>query len=318
MIHTMSAFFQKRDLQRTVRESFVHRAQKLACSTFNTAQANTVASCTLLHPTPTITMYTTPATTTVSPDGSDEDSNGLNWTWPDYVKCVVAIVGTVGNGLVISVYIKNRQMRSPTNELLAGLAVADLITSVLMFPWVRSWDCIRTYFNIVLMWVAITISIFTLVFVTVERYVAISYPTKYSVIFSKTSRIRLVGIIWFLAIAFNIYQLFIWFDVDGVCSLIWPSTMYEKVSGIGVFLLQYLIPVAIMSYTTATIMLKLRAETKILLAKNEPLDSPAFTSLRSKQKVVDMLLVVVVTFIICWTPEQLAHFGFTMGFVPPT
>ena len=239
------------------------------------------------------------------------------WHWIDYVLCIVAIVGIVGNGLVIVVYIKNRQMRTPTNELLVGLAIADMLTSVLMFP-IRSPGCFLTYFNKVWMWIAITISIFTLVVVSIERFVAITFPTKYPVIFSKSSRVKILALIWLVAIAFNVYQFFIWVNVEGICTLIWPSVLYEKISGIGVFLLQYVIPVAIMFFTNVVIFTRLRAERKELISKNEATDGPAFTSLRAKEKVVEMLQVVMVTFFICWTPEQLAHFGFTMGFVPPT
>lgn len=58
---------------------------------------------------------------------------------------VVVIVGIVGNILLLSVVLGNRSMRSPTNLLIANMAVADLATLVIL-PWVFvCMDCFQNY-----------------------------------------------------------------------------------------------------------------------------------------------------------------------------
>jgi cell shape-determining protein MreD len=58
---------------------------------------------------------------------------------------VVVMLGIVGNVLLLSVVLRNRSMRSPTNLLIANMAVADLVTLVLL-PWVFICvDCFQNY-----------------------------------------------------------------------------------------------------------------------------------------------------------------------------
>ena len=38
--------------------------------------------------------------------------------------------------------------------------------------------------------------------------------------------------------------------------------------------------------------------------------------LRARRRVVNMLMVVIITFIICWSPDQFAYLVFNLGLVP--
>ena len=58
---------------------------------------------------------------------------------------VVVMLGIVGNVLLLSVVLRNRSMRSPTNLLIANMAVADLVTLAVL-PWVFICiDCFQNY-----------------------------------------------------------------------------------------------------------------------------------------------------------------------------
>ena len=61
------------------------------------------------------------------------------------VFIVVVMVGIMGNILLLSMVLGNRSMRSPTNLLIANMAVADLATLVFL-PWVFiCMDCFQNY-----------------------------------------------------------------------------------------------------------------------------------------------------------------------------
>lgn len=49
--------------------------------------------------------------------------------------CSIAVVGIVGNSAVYIVVRKSPQMRSLTNQLIANLAVADLLVNILCVPF---------------------------------------------------------------------------------------------------------------------------------------------------------------------------------------
>ena len=255
---------------------------------------------------------------------SNYSSVTFTWTWTTYCQLTMAIIGIVGNGLVIAVY-KRRQATSATNELLVALAIADAITSVLMIPlptlinvpsdWRGQLYC-KIVISAIFMWISITVSVFTLTVVSIERYVAISYPSKYPLVFSKQSRSKIVIIIWLIAIALNVYGFVIWISKDSKCELIWPTPWMPTAVGVTLFLLKYLFPVLIMLLTQTATTFKIRSQRRDLLKRGVPTNSPAFSSLEVKSKVVDMLRVVVLMFVICWTTDQIGHLGFTIGFVP--
>jgi hypothetical protein len=58
---------------------------------------------------------------------------------------VVVILGIAGNVLLLSVALRNRSLRTPTNLLIANMAAADLATLVIL-PWVFiCMDCFQNY-----------------------------------------------------------------------------------------------------------------------------------------------------------------------------
>ena len=121
-----------------------------------------------------------------------------------FASCVLlsitVIVGVIGNTLVcISVY-TNRSLRTPNNALLVNLAIADLITCIFSVPvlllvfitHLMSHDCqsARKYLCTGQMFFHMTssaVQLFTLAFISMERYQAISRPFK-----SKEQRLRVI------------------------------------------------------------------------------------------------------------------------------
>ena len=58
---------------------------------------------------------------------------------------VVVLLGIVGNALLLSIVLRNRSIRTPTNLLIANMAGADLVT-LLVLPWIfLCIDCFQNY-----------------------------------------------------------------------------------------------------------------------------------------------------------------------------
>ncbi|XP_059216543.1 G-protein coupled receptor dmsr-1-like [Stomoxys calcitrans] len=108
-----------------------------------------------------------------------------------YFSLVVCILGTLANSLNIIV-LSRREMRTPTNTILTGLAVADLAVMLEYMPyalhdyilaerWSReqqlnySWAC-YIKFHAIYAQVLHTISIWLTVMLAVWRYIAVTYP----------------------------------------------------------------------------------------------------------------------------------------------
>lgn len=105
-----------------------------------------------------------------------------------YAGCeiFVALLAVVGNSLVIFVFKKERRLRRRTNYYIISLAAADLLVGLLGIPFAilssvgRPFNLYACLFNVSLLLVLCTISIFCLVAVSVDRYWAILHPMGYS------------------------------------------------------------------------------------------------------------------------------------------
>ncbi|XP_059225597.1 uncharacterized protein LOC106091488 [Stomoxys calcitrans] len=110
-----------------------------------------------------------------------------------YISLIVCILGTIANTLNIIV-LSRREMRSPTNAILTGLAVADLAVMLEYIPYTihdyilvdhltleqklsYSWACFIKFHSIFGQ-VLHTISIWLTVTLAVWRYIAVGYPQK--------------------------------------------------------------------------------------------------------------------------------------------
>uniref|UniRef100_A0A1A9X0D9 G-protein coupled receptors family 1 profile domain-containing protein n=1 Tax=Glossina brevipalpis TaxID=37001 RepID=A0A1A9X0D9_9MUSC len=113
--------------------------------------------------------------------------------WHGYISLIVCLLGTIANILNIIV-LTRRDMRSPTNAILTGLAVADLAVMLEYIPYTThdyileeslpreqrltySWACFIKFHSIFTQLLH-TISIWLTVTLAVWRYIAVAYPQK--------------------------------------------------------------------------------------------------------------------------------------------
>ncbi|XP_022080135.1 somatostatin receptor type 5-like [Acanthaster planci] len=250
----------------------------------------------------------------------------LIWDWIEILRLIFAITGIIGNTLVIIVYVHRRRMRNTTNAFIVNLAVADLITSIFIIPvpvlsnippiWVGRMYC-KTIFNSVFMWISIVASILTLTMVSLERYFAVVHPVKYRVIFSKWRPRAIMACAWLCSIIINTFNLYV---VDlhkgGYCYNNWPSLGFRYLIATSVFLLEYFVPMIIMLVANIVTVRTLKSQARALLQRDQSRFSPAYSLLEARRKVIETLLIVVITFIVCWTPDQIGFYIYHFGGVP--
>ncbi|CAG4910723.1 unnamed protein product [Colias eurytheme] len=108
-----------------------------------------------------------------------------------YLAIVICIVGSATNSINITV-LSRREMASPTNSILTGLAVADLLVMLEYIPYVLHMNikigpqvnkntyawAVFVYFHSIFSQTFHTISIWLAVTLAVWRYVAIAFPQK--------------------------------------------------------------------------------------------------------------------------------------------
>ena len=99
---------------------------------------------------------------------------------------VITFLGVIGNTLVIIVVLTNQQMRSSTNVLILNLAVADLLFVIFCIPFTAADYVLNEWrFGLLvcqavqyLIYVTSYVSIYTLIMMTIDRFLAVVFPVS--------------------------------------------------------------------------------------------------------------------------------------------
>ncbi|XP_014666142.1 PREDICTED: orexin receptor type 2-like [Priapulus caudatus] len=128
---------------------------------------------------------------------------------------LVFVVGLVGNFLVCLAVFRNPHMQTVTNIFIVNLAIADFMVILICLPPTLIWDTWETWFFgytlckliVYLQSVSVSVSIFTLSAISVERWYAICHPLKFK---ATASRARVIVIcIWVASILLSVPELFV-------------------------------------------------------------------------------------------------------------
>ncbi len=158
---------------------------------------------------------------------------------------VISIVGIAGNLLVAVVFFRAPSLRTGTSVFLVHLSLVDLTVSILVIPFNLTpqlgnvsklsgfWADLRCklYFGEYPFWVCALVSVFSLVTVNLERYVAIGYPHKYKEIFTRRNKCLMIVSCWLLGALSKSFLLFLYVDEVGCSFVSWPNRVVKAVVG---------------------------------------------------------------------------------------
>ncbi|XP_070555436.1 somatostatin receptor type 2-like [Ptychodera flava] len=270
---------------------------------------------------------------TASPNITSTSETGPSVDWVKNCELALGIIGSIGNILVCIIVLGSKYMKSMTNYFIMSLAVADGWTSLLLIfnryllsavtvvypPGFAGVMYCRIWESQLLFWVGIKCSVFNLVAVTLERYFAIVHPFVYQRKFTVKTAAIMIGATWgisfFSEIQFVFFHDFQTVDGVRVCQFSWPSNSASVIVGVVSFLSTYLIPIIIMFWCYLKIVKSLKNSAEQLTTNNASVvdTGPAATLLRARKKVIRVLLVVMLAFTICWTPNQFLFLFFNFG-----
>ena len=262
------------------------------------------------------------------PNSSSTDETQWTWSpmwhWWEILQLFLAMIGIAGNSLVMVVLFRGRRKLCSTDILIAGLALADLLTSIFIIPFPK----IRTLPNTIaaqaycrlihssaFMWTSVSASIYTLSTISVERYIAVAYPFIFKRIFTTRRITIIIGVIWIFSFTINTLSIYGNFIKKGKCGSEFPSLSFQKFIGVSYLLVKYLLPVGVMVSAHILTIRSLTRRTETLTARNAQQD---LRLLEARRRVIGTFFIVVIMFIICWTPDQLALFALSLGLVPFT
>ncbi|XP_066581791.1 RYamide receptor isoform X2 [Prorops nasuta] len=227
-----------------------------------------------------------------------------------FLYITVFVVALTGNALVCYVVHSSPRMKTVTNYFIVNLALGDILMALFCVPTSFISVLILQYWpfasELCPIAVSVLLSAYTLVAISIDRYIAIMWPLKPRM--SKKQAKLLILAVWSLAL---IVGLPIWVVSkliqpsdhhrkceQYICSEEWPSEEHKYYYTISLLVLQYLVPLMVLMFTYISIAIVVWGKRPPGEAENTRDQRMA----RSKRKMVKMMMTVVIVFTTCWLP----------------
>lgn len=221
---------------------------------------------------------------------------------------ILIINNLISNGGFIALFVASRKVRKAVSVFMISLAVADMIFGVLVVPFhldhviSGGWrhgvmGCkLRTFAYVV----AASASILSSCCVTVERYIKIIYPMRYSIIKNITCASAVLTTLWLYSLG---SAAFIFLDLssvplNGVCTHSFPAKLF-----LSLFVLTYFIPLNVMLIIYVHICkITKRHRRQIALANTAIIPHTNRNASASRAKNLSIVCLLLCVFIVCWLP----------------
>jgi hypothetical protein len=256
-------------------------------------------------------------------------------TWEIICYCFIFVAGLLGNLTVITVVLKSgsaqhRFREVPFNIYLMSLAIVDLIFAVTCLPiYILSSSifdhptgvkgdifCKLITGYLIPFWLC-DVSIFTLVIISFERYAAICKPFQAIRLgvprktYSYITGAYLAGFIVQIPTIVGVR----WAGVNGTvsyCRYDWPSETVSTVIYAVVFVCHFIFPAVIFIFNFYRIK-KCLSKLDGDLRRSFGDARQRVKIMKSKERTIRVVFVVMVAFFVLWTPNLLMYFLFQFG-----
>ncbi|XP_075972386.1 cholecystokinin receptor-like [Anticarsia gemmatalis] len=232
-------------------------------------EISTILNSSLLRMRETSTIATFVAVRNTSVAGR-ASSNAYEWRFilPPYF--LIFMLSITGNCLVIATLASNRRMRTITNVYLLNLAISDFLLGVFCLPFTLVGQIYRRFLFGALMCklipflqaVSVSVDVWTLVAISLERYFAICRPLKSRKWQTQCHAYKMIAMVWILSVILN-SPILIVSTLQPMrgnaykCREVWSSLELERAFNLGLDAGLLLVPFFIMSFAYSLIVTKL-------------------------------------------------------------
>ena len=230
------------------------------------------------------------------------------------IYAIITVTGFVGNGLVMLVILVNKNMRSTSNILILNLAATDLLFVIICVPFTAVYFAYESWIFGDLFCrlysyahdVCVNVSAYTLVVMSIERYLAIVHPFTSVSLRSEKNAITCVLCLWLLGLTSCIHSVFIHgetkmsdTDENGESIEYFTCTFIEGINhfinSIWDFCFAFGIPTFVMLVLYSLVLHKLWFG----------ISRSAQVNAKNLKHVTRTVVTVVLVFFICWCPTRI-------------
>ncbi|KAF6723611.1 Neuropeptide Y receptor type 1 [Oryzias melastigma] len=247
-------------------------------------------------------------------DSSDDCSLSMSGTTFLIVAySTVMAVGLIGNSCLVFVIAQHKEMHNVTNILIANLSCSDILMCIICLPvtiiytlmdhWILGDAlCKLTPF---IQCISVTVSIFSLVLIAMERYQLIVHPTGWKPLVGQSY--LAVAVTWIVAclisvpflsysvLTFPFQNLSIPIPVTEqlVCMEMWPTVQGRRAYTTSLLVFQYFLPLTLILICYLHIYLRLKRRKDMVERGRKN---------KGSARINAMLISIVVAFGLSWLP----------------
>ena len=231
------------------------------------------------------------------------------------VEVIIGVISVLGNSLVLYTIYKYNNLKTITNYLIASLAAADLMVGMIGIPIVivnnlgipkHFYGCLFTNCVIIIF---TQISVFSLVGIAVERFIAVKYAILHRHHVTTRVVLLLVLICWVSGTIVGSVPMFGWhsapLDLE-FCSFILVIDMkYMVYFNFFGFIL---VPLVIIFATYIKLFQFIWSRSRKVRESNAlPDDNVKIVKLRKESRAAKKIFLVIVLFTLCWLPIHIIN-----------
>ncbi|XP_030758987.1 neuropeptide CCHamide-2 receptor-like [Sitophilus oryzae] len=236
---------------------------------------------------------------------------------------LIFIVGVLGNGTLVIIFLRHKAMRNVPNIYIFSLALADLLVIITCVPFTSilytveswPWGVVVCKLSETAKNISIGVSVFTLTALSAERYCAIVNPLRR--IQTKPLTAVSAVMIWILATGFAIPDAIFSrlkdapVDINKTIIFCYPfpsfpdnatETMYKQYNVVSKSLIYYLVPLTIIAFFYVLMAIRLHNSANDIPGEGRSTHGSA--QVKSRKHVARMVLIFVFLFFICFLPQH--------------
>lgn len=232
--------------------------------------------------------------------------------------CCLFILGSLGNLMVI-VVVKGKRKRTINDYFILNLALSDLTflwVSVPIYTYELFQKFYKNAFYCKLLWpmmsITLSVSVFTLASMAVERCRGIINPLQPRIKLQAT--LVWILLIWICAFVTMLPLMIVTRPDKVLCFEAWPEAYYRQAYTAVLFALQYAIPLIVIAIAYLRIAVCLVTSRIPMLTSQNSHGQVIRHKTRSENvQIIRTLAVIVVLFMACMLPNQIAWMLFDFG-----
>ncbi|XP_031567846.1 QRFP-like peptide receptor [Actinia tenebrosa] len=268
----------------------------------------------------------------------DEESKLGVMTVKSLAYCIVIILSLIGNGLVIRIFYKNRSVLTTTNCFIVNMAASDIMLPVFVIPrhvlavfeegpyGLHAWHVNGIIGELLCKLIPFigdvsnSVSIFTLVLISCDRYFAIVWPLSYKLHITTKKCTVLIAATWTIAFIvhapyFYSFKLYHGFKDKTLCVSFWSSVdkldddthvqkslQSQKTYFLFLLVVVYVLPLTIITIMYSSIIRELRVSIRNHSSQQRR------QRRREDNRVIAMLVIIVTIFAVFFAPIHILYF----------